>query len=97
MGSICSINRCPSTWPAYETGKHLKPEFGGETLWHVEYGTFDDYPEGPSPLEMFMRESVYKDLIAGKYSVSPDSDRLHRLILIDATGHPLKPLGSAVY
>ena len=97
MGSICHIKKNPKTWTAFETNMQLKPEFGGEKLMTVRYGTFDDDPDGLCDMEMYMRTSVYNALIQGTYTVSPDSARLHRLILLDADGKVVPSLGGSCY
>lgn len=97
MGNICFINRRPNTWPACLSKKVLKPEYGSESLIHIRYGTFDDYPDGAYELEMLMRRSVYNKLLSGEYSVDPDSNRLRRLMVIDRNGRAVEPLGSTIY
>ena len=92
MGSICYINRNPKSWVAYLTGKKLKHEYGGELLYNVRYGSFDDDPGGCSDLEILMRESVYKKALAGEYSVSEESKYKHRLILVDMNGEKVEPI-----
>lgn len=97
MGSICHINKNPNTWTAFETNMQLKPEFGGEKLMKVRYGTFDDDPDGLCDMEMYMRPSVYNSLLNGTYTVSPDSARLHRLIILDVSGNVVPALGGNCY
>ena len=92
MGSICYINRNPKSWLAYQTEKKLKHEYGGESLYIVRYGTLDDDPGGCSDLEILMRESVYKKVLAGEYSVSKESKYKHRLILVDINGKEIEPI-----
>ena len=91
MGSICSINRCPKTWPAYLSGKKLKDEYGGEDLMTIQYGFFDDDLRA-FDMEMYMRKSVYEKLMSGEYSVRKDSSIMRRLIIIDKDGQEIKPM-----
>lgn len=97
MGSICSINTNPATWPAYDSGRKLKPEFGGESLMTVRYGTFDDDPGGLTDMEIYMRTSVYDKLMDGTYKVSPDSCWRRKLIITDKGGNIIPSLGGTVY
>ena len=97
MGSICWIDGNPKRWRACETGQELKPEFGGEELVQVYYGTFDDDPGGAFELEMLMRRSVYEKALSGEYMVSPASKWEHRLILIDSKCKEVVPIGTTVY
>lgn len=97
MGSICCINTNPNAWAAYDSGKHLKPEFGGEPLMTVRYGTFDDDPDGLIDLEMSMRKSVYDKLMNGTYKVSPDSRWRRQLIITDRDGNIIPSLAGSVY
>lgn len=97
MGSICYINSNPATWSVVESKKKLKAEYGGEPLLEVSYGIFDDYPEGPQELTMYMRKSVYDMLISGRYTVAEDSKWRHKLILLDCNGRVVPPLGGAIY
>lgn len=97
MGSICHINMNPTTWTAFDNGKRLKPEFGGEPLMTVRYGTLDDDPDGLVDLEMSMRKSVYDKLISGAYKISPDSRWRHKLIITDKDGNIIPSLAGTVY
>lgn len=67
MGSICNINTNPNTWPLLEQGHRLKPEYGSEDLVLVEYGTMDDDRDGPVPMTIHMRRSVYEKCLSGEY------------------------------
>lgn len=93
MGSICSINRNPKTWKMYYPDKKLKDKFGGDTLVHITYGSFDDYPQ-IFDLEMLMREGIYKKLISGEYIVSKDSHWKRKLIITDKEGNIIEPIDS---
>lgn len=95
IGSITYINRNPKQWRAYDSGKKLKPEFGGEKLMVIYYGTFDDDPDGTCEMTMYMRESVYNNLMTGTYSVSPNS--MHRLIILDENKHIVPSIGGHCY
>lgn len=97
MGSICHINTNPKTWVAFDSGLKLKPEFGGESLMTVRYGTFDDDPDGICDMEMYMRTSVYEGLLNGTYTVSPDSKWQHRLIVLDTNGQIVPSVGGSCY
>lgn len=97
MGSICAINTNPATWTAYNSGRKLKPEFGGEPLMLVRYGTLDDDPDGQVDMEMYMRESVYNNLISGIYKINPDSKWQHRLIVVDTNNNVIQPIGGICY
>lgn len=83
MGSICYINSDPNSWLSIETNLYLKPQYGGEGLYSVHFGTFDDDSCGVIDMEMYMRESVYLKVMSGEYTVSPQSGRNHELILQD--------------
>ena len=93
MGSICSINRNPKTWPAYLSGKKLKPEYGGEDLMAITYGFFDDDLRA-FDMEMYMRKSIYDKCISGEYRIRRDSSTMRRLIVIDKHGTEVKPIAS---
>lgn len=95
MGSIVSINRNPRTWPAYESQKRLKDT--GEPLMHIEYGTFDDYPEGALPMSMYMRQTVYQALLDRKYKVDYDRSKSELIIRNTETGEPIPKIASAIY
>lgn len=97
MGSICWISSDPRRWRAYETGQKLKEEYGGEDLFKVCYGSFDDDPGGVFDLEMLMRQSVYQKAMSGEYKVSPNSRWQHKLILVDAVGKEISPVGATIY
>lgn len=98
MGSIVHIKSNPSTWTVYDSGKRCKEEYGGEKLLTVRYGTFDDDPDGPCDMEMYMRESVYQKLIDGDYVVSAESKFKHRLIILDCKTSKIVPsLGGTIY
>ena len=96
MGSIVFIQKNPKLWYAYDSGKKLKPEFGGEKLIKIRYGEWDDDPMGTSPLEMLMRESIYNKLINKQIVVSPFHS--HELMLIDyLSGKEIKKLNDSIY
>lgn len=97
MGSIIHIKSNPVTWTVFDSGKRLKDELGGEKLFTVRYGTFDDDPDGVCDMEMYMRESIYQKLINGEYVVSAESKFKHRLIIIDKSGHIVPSLGGTIY
>lgn len=93
MGSICHINRNPKTWKMYYPDKKLKEKYGGDTLVHIAYGSFDDYPQ-MFDLEMLMRESIYNKLVSGEYLVSEDSSWKRKLIVTDKEGKIIEPIDS---
>ena len=97
MGSIWYISTNPMRWTAYETGTRLKEEYGGEELIKICYGSFDDDPGGSVDLEMLMRRSVYEKVMSGEYSVSPESKKRRKLILIDHSGKEVPPIAGTVY
>ena len=97
MGSICYIINNPENWYVFDSGKRLKPQFGGEALLEVRFGSFDDYPDGESEMKMYMRESVYQKLMRKEYKVSPNSKWKHRLILINGAGEEVPALDSNIY
>lgn len=97
MGTICSINTRPNTWPAFTTEAKLKPEFGTDPLYVIHYGSLDDDPVGVSDLTMLMRKSIYDKLLSGEYVVSPDSNRVNRLIVLDRDGKTVQPLSDTLY
>ncbi len=97
MGSICTINTNPKTWRAYDAGLKLKQQYGGEELMKICYGTLDDDPDGACDMEMYMRKSVYENLMKGTYRVSEDSKWQKRLILIREDGSVVPSLGGHCY
>ena len=97
MGSICYINTNPKTWRAYDAQVKLKPEYSGEELMKICYGSLDDDPDGACDMEMFMRKSIYENLINGTYVVSPESKWQKRLIITTKTGEPITPIGGHCY
>ena len=44
-----------------------------------------------------MRRSVYQKVMSGEYKVSPNSKWQHKLILVDAAGKEIPPVGATVY
>lgn len=97
MRTINSINTEPGAWPVRPTNKKTKPEFGGEPVVQIVYGNLDRDSDGLFELEMLMRKSVYDKLKSGEYSVSAESERLNKLIVIDRAGQIIKPLGATIY
>lgn len=97
MGSICYVNKTPATWTVIESQKKLRPEYGSEPLLEVTYGIYDDDPDGPAEMKMYMRRSVYDMLISGRYTVSDDSKWRRKLILLDQGGRVVPPLGATIY
>ena len=95
MGSICWVHSDPHKWKAWNTGKRLKEDLGGEELFWVCFGSLDD--EGIYDLEMYMRRSVYEKAKAGEYKVSPNSKWKRKLILVDAAGNEIPPLNEFCY
>lgn len=95
MGSICYINRNPKTWNMYYSDKKLKEKYGGDTLVHITYGSFDDYPQ-MFDLEMLMREKIYNRLISGEYRVSEDSHWKRKLIVVNKDGEVIEPIDSEI-
>lgn len=91
MGSICSINTNPKTWPAISAG-HLTPEYGGGQLLQITYGWFDDDPSGAFELKMYMRASIYERLLKGEYKVPRESNMRRKLIIVDAQNNFVAPL-----
>lgn len=53
MGSIYHIIKNPKNWNCILTDKRLKPEYGGEILYKVQYGELDDYPDVLVPLDIY--------------------------------------------
>ena len=76
----------PDDKAGLEFALQLKDKYGGDTLVHITYGSFDDYPQ-MFELEMLMREKIYNGLISGEYSVSEDSSWKKRLIIVDKEGN----------
>ena len=97
MGSICHIRTDPKTWSVYLTSFTTRPEFGSVPLKRIEYGEFDDDPGGAFLLSSYMRAPILEKLLAGTYSVSPDSRYLRRLIILDENVKYVEPLGASVY
>lgn len=91
-GKHLSYCKNPAKWTVFDTGKHARTEFGGEALYKVCYGEFDDYPEGVTDMEILMRESVYAKVMLGQYRVSDESKYKHTLILLDKNGAEVLPL-----
>ena len=92
MGSICHIVRNPKVWRFWETDKKLKHEYGGEILYKVVYGTFDDDPIGVFDLEMYMRKSILDNLLNGKYTIDTNSRWERKLIVLDESKNKIHPL-----
>lgn len=97
MSSICFINTNPQAWRAYDAGMKLKPEYSGEELMKICYGSLDDDPDCACDMEMFMRKSVYDKLMDGTYVVSAESKWQRRLIITTKTGEPVAPIGGHCY
>lgn len=93
MGSITSIRRNPKTWSVLDRGETLKAT--GEPVVKVQYGSCDDYP-GMYELSMYMRKSVYEKCLSGEYAVSPESDLVTGLVLVDRTGNPVPPVKTGI-
>lgn len=91
MGSIVHINTRPRTWTAYDSGRKLRKEYGGEPIWYVCYGTHDDDPVGVTDLDMYMRESVYNKLISGEYHIQLNSNR-RAFTVCDKDGNTIEPI-----
>ena len=91
MGSIYYIHTNPKAWAAYDTGKKLKDEYGGDELMKIRYGVFDDFP-GIQDLEMYMRKQVYTKLMSGEYKVSRESHSKRSLVITDKNGTVIEPV-----
>lgn len=91
MGALYLTNPHPNTWPAWLTDKRLKPKLGGERLYHVEYGTFDDGPQ-VFPLTILIRESIYEKLCRRELGYSPRSKDKRTLVLTDKDGNEVPHL-----
>ena len=89
MGALYLMDPRPDAWPAWLTDKRLKPELGGERLYHVEYGTFDDGPQ-LFPLAILMRESIYDRLKKHELKYSPKSKDKRTLVLVDRNGDEVR-------
>lgn len=87
MGSIVSIYQDPKTWDIKGTNKHLKQEYGGEKLFRVVYGEWDDELSGIQPMEIHMRKSVLEKVLTGEYTVHSNSQYKRTLILQDKNGN----------
>lgn len=92
MGSICYINIDPKTWKVCNTNKQLKQEYGGEHLYKIYYGIFDDDLTGQDDMEMLIRSSIYNCLVSGDYKVSSQSKFKRELIIQDMYGNEIAPL-----
>ena len=90
MGSILNINRAPKSWPAWDEGRRLKPPYGTESLMLIQYGTLDDDRDGPLPMSMHMRRSIYEKCLSGEYV--PEEDPGRGLLLRDRNGDAVPPL-----
>lgn len=92
MGSIWFIYRNPEAWYVEHAGQ-LKPEYGGEPVLRVRYGSVDDFYT--EDLEILMRESIYNKLIAGNYTVAKTYSKLS---ILDENNYEIPPLAEgAVY
>jgi hypothetical protein len=97
MDNNCRINMDPTTWVAFDAGLKLRPEFGGEKLMTIKYGSKDGDPEGTYSMEMYMRKSLYDGLQKGNYTVSPDSQQKGKLILLNKAGSVVPRLNAKCY
>lgn len=88
IGSICHIIKNPKNWNCIPTDKRLKPEYGGEILYKVQYGELDDYPDGLVPLDIYIRESILNKLISGEYTVERGPD--FSIQIFDSNGNIIK-------
>ena len=79
-------------WRYWETGRKLKPKYGGEILCKIIYGTFDDDPIGAFDLEMYMRKSILDNLLNGKYTIDPESRWKGKLVVLDENKNEIQPL-----
>lgn len=95
MGSIIYCEKRPNRWTAYEDGTRLKET--GEPLVFVEYGSYDDYPDGETSLTMYMRKSIYEGAVNNLYRI--DFDYIEqRLKLYDKkTGNYIPAYGRLIY
>lgn len=87
MGSIISIAHNPKRWIVDPRDTFLKET--GERILYVTTGDFDDDLTGLSPIELYIRESIYKKLLSGEYMVQPG--HLTRLIILDSDKNQVKP------
>ena len=73
MGSIVRFNNNPKSWPIINE-KKLKPEYGGETIYEIEFGT-TDY-DGEEWINCtYIRKSLYDAIMDGHYRVEPTGDK----------------------
>ena len=87
MGSTINIEHDPKRWAVGTRGTFLKKD--GEKLLSVTIGDFDDGFSGSSPIELYIRESIYQKLMSGEYTVQPGY--ITRLIVLDSNGNLVKP------
>ena len=95
MSDLCTINMRPETWP-----NRLVSDLriNGEAVYSITYGDYHFNPYNPdmhdiSGMTCLMRASVHEKLLNGEYSISPNSQRLMRLIILDKTGKMIDYLG----
>lgn len=83
MGSIVSIYSNPKKWRIVSLDLHVEKRYGGEKLYKVLYGKWDDELSGEQDMSIYMRKSILDKVISGEYIVHPDSSFKRKLILID--------------
>lgn len=90
MGSISYVDRDPSHWRVFDNGDRLRAT--GEKLLSVCCGVTDDDPGGSVDITLYMRESVFEQLKAGRYRVSMDSSFHGWPIILDQSGAVISPV-----
>ena len=95
MGSIVNFIKNPNAWHIYLTDMRLKDT--NEELMFIEYGSLNDYPEGDSPLTMYMRKSIYDNLVKEAYFVKYEVGSGHVRLYDRKTGDLVSPLNSSIY
>ena len=78
------VEKDPRRWKVEENGMRLKGEFGNESLIKVDYNCTDAY------MSMYIRESIYRNLLSGKYNVSSECTKT--LVILDENGEEISPL-----
>ena len=92
MSDLCTVNMRPETWPNTLVSDM---RVNGEAVYSINYGNYHFCPFGDEMLGMtcLMRASVHEKLLNGQYTVSPESQRLMRLIVLDESGRTVDYLG----
>ena len=95
MSDLCTVNMKPETWPNMLVSDM---RVNGEAVYAITYGNYHFNPYDPelqamSGMTCLMRASVHEKLLSGEYTVSPESQRLMRLIILDKSGRQVDYLG----